>query len=511
MDVGLLGPCFKTGRSRPLSQRPGPPVKGGAFLGPGWRHGTPGKRRLARRRAHAPDVFLPPPEPTLARARASGPGTAAPDLAPEPGSDRERFPFDDFTYCLTLFSKCFSSFDHSTCSLSVSGLCLALEGVYLPLGAAFPNNPTRRRSFVWPPSPTPTGLSPSVASSSKEHGAGTTGRRLLCKLQLRRAPDFKFGLLPLRSPLLRQSLLVSFPPLIDMLKFSGYSRLIRGRTLVVNVCSSGVCPGRRLRVPRCQRSGALCKRSSWFPATSKAPSTRWGGFERRRLRFSGPSVTISGRRIDGRASPKTEQRLDVRGDARTGVPPGMPEGAMCVQRFNGSLDSAIHITYRVSLRSSSMPEPRDPSSKVLIFKFLVCICVSDVDKKGDADGRAFLAKGKPSQRQTRDDGVPFLSLTPGAGTGLVGKSSQGLGPLTEGRTRSEGEGCASPRSPARSGAGSSRRDASHSALSLAAVAGPLWGRVLPLVGTRPSPHVSPLPPRQLRLLRRVSGRSRRAS
>lgn len=33
--------------------------------------------------------------------------------------------------------------------------------------------------------------------------------------------DFKFELLPLHSPLLRQSLLVSFPPLIDMLKFSG--------------------------------------------------------------------------------------------------------------------------------------------------------------------------------------------------------------------------------------------------------------------------------------------------
>lgn len=32
---------------------------------------------------------------------------------------------------------------------------------------------------------------------------------------------FKFELLPLHSPLLRQSLLVSFPPLIDMLKFSG--------------------------------------------------------------------------------------------------------------------------------------------------------------------------------------------------------------------------------------------------------------------------------------------------
>ena len=217
----------------------------------------------------------------------SGPGTAAPDLAPEPGSDRERFPFDDFTYCLTLFSKCFSSFDHSTCSLSVSGLCLALEGVYLPLGAAFPNNPTRRRSFVWPPSPTPTGLSPSVASRSKEHGAGKAGRRLLCKLQLRRSPDFKFGLLPLRSPLLRQSLLVSFPPLIDMLKFSGYSRLIRGRTF--SLLGSGGCPAGAF-APRCQRLGALCRRSSWFPATSRAPSPLWG-FERRRLRFSGPSAS----------------------------------------------------------------------------------------------------------------------------------------------------------------------------------------------------------------------------
>src|SRR3990170_2244005 len=40
---------------------------------------------------------------------------------------------------------------------------------------------------------------------------------------------------------------------------------------------------------------------------------------------------------------------------------------MCVQRFDDSLNSAIHTTYRISLRSSSMPEPRDPLLKVLIF------------------------------------------------------------------------------------------------------------------------------------------------
>src|SRR5271169_3821069 len=38
-----------------------------------------------------------------------------------------------------------------------------------------------------------------------------------CQRQL----DFKFELFPLHSPLLRESLLVSFPPLIYMLKFSG--------------------------------------------------------------------------------------------------------------------------------------------------------------------------------------------------------------------------------------------------------------------------------------------------
>lgn len=49
------------------------------------------------------------------------------------------------------------------------------------------------------------------------------------------------------------------------------------------------------------------------------------------------------------------------------MPAGVPAGAMCVQRFDDSLNSAIHITYRISLRSSSMPEPRDPLLKVLIY------------------------------------------------------------------------------------------------------------------------------------------------
>jgi hypothetical protein len=38
--------------------------------------------------------------------------------------------------------------------------------------------------------------------------------------------DYQCGLFPLPSPVLRESLLVSFPPLNDMLKFSGWSYFI---------------------------------------------------------------------------------------------------------------------------------------------------------------------------------------------------------------------------------------------------------------------------------------------
>ena len=132
---------------------------------------------------------------------------------------------------MTLFPKCFSSFDHSTCALSVSGRYLALEEIYLPFRAAFPNNSTRRRGFTrrWNCDhirdshplrcPVPRNLDRNQSQST------------LCKLQLgpSRGPDFKFELLPLHSPLLGQSQLVSFPPLIDMLKFSEYPYLIRGQ------------------------------------------------------------------------------------------------------------------------------------------------------------------------------------------------------------------------------------------------------------------------------------------
>ena len=64
-------------------------------------------------------------------------------------------------------------------------------------------------------------------------------------------------------------------------------------------------------------------------------------------------------------------------DTQTGMLLGIPRSARCVQRFDDSLNSAIHITYRISLRSSSMREPRDPLLKVVLL-FFITFCTTMV-------------------------------------------------------------------------------------------------------------------------------------
>lgn len=48
-------------------------------------------------------------------------------------------------------------------------------------------------------------------------------------------------------------------------------------------------------------------------------------------------------------------------------------GATCVQRLDDSQTSAIHINYHISLCSSSLHEPRDPSLKVVSWFFFCFI------------------------------------------------------------------------------------------------------------------------------------------
>ncbi|KAK8667246.1 hypothetical protein V6N13_007407 [Hibiscus sabdariffa] len=117
-----------------------------------------------------------------------------------------RFPPDNFKHSLTLFPKSFSSFPRGTCSLSVSRPYLALDGIYRPIRAAFPNNPTRRQRLVVRQGPGTTGLSTSPAPLSRGLGPGPPLRTLLqTTIRTPRATDSQAGLFPVRSPLLRES------------------------------------------------------------------------------------------------------------------------------------------------------------------------------------------------------------------------------------------------------------------------------------------------------------------
>ena len=68
-------------------------------------------------------------------------------------------------------------------------------------------------------------------------------------------------------------------------------------------------------------------------------------------------------RIDSH-SPHIEM-CDIGTDTQRGMLPRALESATCVQRFDDSLSPAIRITYRISLRSSSLWEPRYPLLRVV--------------------------------------------------------------------------------------------------------------------------------------------------
>ncbi|KAG6654576.1 hypothetical protein CIPAW_05G155100 [Carya illinoinensis] len=268
--VRLLGPCFKTGRM-----------------------GCP---QADARSTQMPKHAL----------RRTGIHRSTSDRGASPAPIR--FPPDNFKHSLTLFSKSFSSFPCGTCLLSVSRPYLALDGIYRPIGAAFPNNPTRRQRLVVRQGPGTTGLSPSPAPPSRGLGPG--------------------------------------PPL---------------RTLLQTT----------IRMPSGTRF------SSW---------------------------ALPGRRALGR----------------------MASGATCVQRLDDSRDSAIHTKYRISLRSSSMREPRYPLPRVVICSSFINprIFTSDyeirmpptvpVNHYSDPEGNTI---GPKSYDHRRHD--PATGITAAAGTRLA--------------------------------------------------------------------------------------------
>ncbi|KAL2223533.1 UNVERIFIED_CONTAM: Protein TAR1 [Sesamum indicum] len=229
-----------------------------------------------------------------------------------------RFPPDNFKHSLTLFSKSFSSFPRGTCSLSVSRPYLALDGIYRPIGAAFPNNPTRRQRLVVRQGPGTTGLSPSPAPLSRGLGPGPPLRTLLqTTIRTAKPPDSQVGLFPVRSPLLGESLRWRLWVQRDA-RADDAERGTTARELSVQppLVVTSVAAGSHLGRPRAGAHGR----------PMSAPHATGGGATR--------CVT-----------------------PRQTCPGLMASGATCVQRLDGSRDSAIHTKYRISLRSSSMREP----------------------------------------------------------------------------------------------------------------------------------------------------------
>ena len=132
------------------------------------------------------------------------------------------------------------------------------------------------------------------------------------------------------------------------------------------VSATRALEGAASRSPSATGSGSSLTRKPTKPATCK------------RGRCSSLYASADPRRHEGRArrpapSPawraaKHSQGRGARGcaDAEADMPSAEASGAICVQRFDGSRNSAIHTTYRISLRSSSIREPRYPLLRVVI-------------------------------------------------------------------------------------------------------------------------------------------------
>ena len=160
--VRLLGPCFKTGRLKPLgtaspNQRSKHPRNARQHTSAEW------KRKIQSYKAgqYGPTFFeqyqfqtadadqnlkIPPNHANTTPQHADN-GHIAEGLTRNSSTpSKQRFqslPFQQFQALLTLISKSFSSFLHSTCSLSVSREYLALCETYHTFSAQIPMNATQ--------------------------------------------------------------------------------------------------------------------------------------------------------------------------------------------------------------------------------------------------------------------------------------------------------------------------------------------------------------------------------
>ena len=150
-------------------------------------------------------------------------------------------------------------------------------------------------------------------------------------------------LIPLHSPLLGESLLVSFPSLNNMLKFSECSRLIWGQNLSCDTHTHSA--HRIINIERHLASSAIVE-----------------------YEFQSERVTIANYTLNY-ANNKRFDRFNS--DPQTGVE--WRQASLCNLRseYRCSMCPAIHTISRILLRPSSTYEPSDPPLKFLFNNFCV--------------------------------------------------------------------------------------------------------------------------------------------
>ena len=162
-----------------------------------------------------------------------------------------------------------------------------------------------------------------------------------------------------------------------MLKFSGYSWLIGGPIgwsgFVMNLVTCEIKPhGVKLAF----RRRVVCDTPQ---GTRTNCRVQWHeGYKIHFMCSSQCDDFMTKPAID--ASTSNQNSLDLWGwtDTPTDI---LPEGsARCVQSFDDSLDFAIRMTYRISLRSSSLWEPRHPLLKVF-FRLWIDTSIPSSKKK----------------------------------------------------------------------------------------------------------------------------------
>ena len=111
--------------------------------------------------------------------------------------------------------------------LSVSDPYLALDEIYHPLCAPIPRSVTLgKHTMHWGLQVTNGTLTLAGALFQEAYICASVGSTSQDYNSRSGDPDFHAELIPVHSPLLRESYLVSCPPLTYMLKFSGFSYLI---------------------------------------------------------------------------------------------------------------------------------------------------------------------------------------------------------------------------------------------------------------------------------------------